>query len=312
MQTLPRSSALALGVASLVAITSLLIVLGALVRANGAGLACPDWPLCFGQAVPEFDLKIAFEWSHRLLAGSVGLIFLALATAILWRPATRGPSVKLLVLSAVLLAMQVFLGASTVWQLLARWSVTSHLLVGNAFNASLLVLALRLWDHAGGKTLGPVAPGIRRAVWGIAILLGVQLIFGGLVSSGYAGLACPEWPTCNGGRWFPSWRGSVGMHLFHRMTGYALVVALIAVAWRSRKVNRVGRITMLAALLGLVQMLVGILNVVLGIPVEITGLHTGLAAGLVLTIAAALHGCYNAEPVRAAERIVSAEPGGTK
>lgn len=295
MQTLPRSSALAWGVASLVAVTSLLIVLGALVRAHGAGLACPDWPLCFGQAIPEFDLKVAFEWSHRVLAASVGVIFLGLGSVLLWRPATRGPSAKLVILSAVLLATQVFLGASTVWELLARWSVTSHLLVGNAFNATLLVLALRLWDQASGATLGPVVPSVRWAVWGVAFLLLVQLTFGGLVSSGYAGLACPEWPTCNGGRWFPSWRGSVGVHLFHRMTGYALVLALIAVAWLSRSVNRVGRFTRLAAVLGLMQVLVGILNVVLGIPVEITGLHTGLAAGLVLAIAAALHGCYNAE-----------------
>ncbi|MBW2397039.1 MAG: heme A synthase [Deltaproteobacteria bacterium] len=312
MQTLPRSTALAWGVASLVVITSSLVVLGALVRAHGAGLACPDWPLCFGQAIPEFDLKVAFEWSHRVLAGSVGLIFLGLGGAILWQPATRGPAGKLVVLSAVLLAVQVLLGALTVWELLARWSVTSHLLVGNAFNASLLVLALRLSDLGKGKILRPVARGVRQAVWGIAILLLVQLILGGLVSSGYAGLACPEWPTCNGGRWFPSWRGSVGMHLFHRMTGYTLVVALVATAWRVRNVKRVGPLAMLAALLGLTQMLVGIFNVVLGLPVEVTGLHSALAAGLVLTIAAALYGCYNAEPGCETEREHNTEPGGTK
>ena len=49
-------------------LTFCLIVVGALVRANDAGLACPDWPLCYGEFVPTFDLKVAFEWGHRVFA----------------------------------------------------------------------------------------------------------------------------------------------------------------------------------------------------------------------------------------------------
>ena len=56
-------------------------MLGALVRAHEAGLACPDWPLCFGEFVPAFDLRVGFEYSHRVLAGSVSLLFAALAWA---------------------------------------------------------------------------------------------------------------------------------------------------------------------------------------------------------------------------------------
>ena len=86
----PRSARrLALGFWALLCLTTGLIVLGALVRAHGAGLACPDWPLCFGRLVPRFDLRVAFEWTHRLVAGSVSILFVALGIALLGRPLTR-------------------------------------------------------------------------------------------------------------------------------------------------------------------------------------------------------------------------------
>ena len=80
---MPSSSArrLAWGFLLLTGLTYALIVLGALVRAHGAGLACPDWPLCFGELVPRFDLRIAFEWSHRAIAGGISLLFAGLSIA---------------------------------------------------------------------------------------------------------------------------------------------------------------------------------------------------------------------------------------
>ena len=55
-----------------------LIVLGAGVRAFEAGLACPDWPLCFGEVIPEMNLEVGFEFSHRVLAGCISLVFVFL------------------------------------------------------------------------------------------------------------------------------------------------------------------------------------------------------------------------------------------
>ncbi len=281
------SPPLAAGFAALVAMTAALIVLGALVRAHGAGLACPDWPLCFGELVPRMDLEIAFEWSHRALAGGVTLCFAGLALAAWRRSAPGDPLRPLLAIGAALLAVQIVLGALTVWKLLAAWTVTSHLLTGSSIAACFAWIALELRDRARGAVPAPApSPAARRALAGVIALLVAQIALGGLVSSRYAGLACPEWPTCNGGLWFPSWRGAVGLHLLHRTNGYLLLAALLAWAALARGPGRLAGLARAAAALGAAQVAVGVANVLTGIPVEVTALHSALAAALVLTATA--------------------------
>ena len=51
----------------------LLMVLGGLVTSTGSGLACPDWPLCYGSVAPPLKVDIWLEWGHRLLGGIAGL-----------------------------------------------------------------------------------------------------------------------------------------------------------------------------------------------------------------------------------------------
>jgi len=277
---------LGLGFGVLTSVTFCLIVLGALVRANGAGLACPDWPLCFGEVIPNFDIKVAFEWSHRLAAGGVSLVFLGLCAGSLRNPSARASIGRLLAIAAGLLALQVMLGALTVWKLLASWSVTSHLLTGNAFAVCLLFASCALLELKAPPTPVTHTRTTQLLVSGTMVVLVLQIMLGGLVSSNYAGLACPEWPTCFEGAWFPSFSGAQGLHLLHRIFAYALLAALGLCAWHARGAPRLGALTAAALALGIAQVGIGVANVLLRIPPELAGLHTGTAAALVLTAAA--------------------------
>jgi heme A synthase len=285
--------ALGRGCVALVTLTTGLIVLGALVRAHGAGLACPDWPLCFGTLLPRINLEVGFEWTHRLVAGTVSLGFLGLAAALLRAGALRRRVAAPLALAAGLLALQVVLGALTVWRLLAAWTVTAHLVVGNSFNACLLLVALRLREVERPPAARAPAPRAARAALLVATaLLLLQFVLGGLVSSTHAGMACPEWPRCNGGAWLPSLGGLVGLHLAHRWNAVLLVAGLGAAALASRRVPGLAAICGGALALGLAQTGLGVANVLLAIPVEITALHSACAALLVLALTAALHAAF--------------------
>jgi cytochrome c oxidase assembly protein subunit 15 len=282
---------LGLGFFALAGLSYVLIVLGALVRAHGAGLSCPDWPLCFGEVIPQFDFKIAFEWGHRALAGSVGIVFVVLSSLTLLRSALRARMWLGLLVAATLLAVQIVLGGLTVLHLLASWTVTSHLVIGNAFALSLVLLGRRLSalgrQHPQGAVPAAATPqsGLQCAAATLAgALLVSQIVVGGFVSSNYAGLVCPDWPTCMNGEFFPTWSGIQGLHLLHRYLGYACVLAIMVAAWLGRKLPHSSVWLTAAAVLALTQVAVGITNVLLRLPVEVTGLHSALAAGLVCAV----------------------------
>ena len=263
------------------------VTLGALVRAHGAGLACPDWPLCFGEVVPRFDFRVAWEVSHRYVGWSFGVAFLALGFAILRDAALRRAAGPTWAASLALLGVQGLLGALTVWHLLASWSVTAHLLVGNVWNASVLWLGLTLRSHARGGVASP--PVSRLARWAVALsglFLFFQVFLGGQLSSRYAGLACWRWPACYDERWFPVWgmRDPVGLHVHHRANGYLLAAFVLWMAWCARTFPQLSRKAQLAALLVFAQLAVGVANVLLQLRVEVTALHSALAGALVLSL----------------------------
>ena len=136
-----------------VVLTFLVIVAGAYVRLEDAGLGCPDWPGCYGQllGVPDEAHEVARaeqafpgksvdpgrawkEMFHRYLAGTLGLLILAIAVIAWRRRAGSGRSPWLASALVLLVAFQATLGMWTVTMLLQPAIVTLHLLGGMAYS----------------------------------------------------------------------------------------------------------------------------------------------------------------------------------
>jgi heme a synthase len=177
------------------ALTYVLIAVGGLVRASGAGLGCPDWPRCFGSWIPpasaaalpaEFDASqfnptlMWTEYLNRLLGVSVGFAILA-TTVSAWRRHRHHPRILWPIVAAlVLTGYQGWLGGRVVANALAAWIVTAHMIV------ALVIVQLLLWatvesltaGHAGHSSPRPTSRGIGWAAWAITVVLLLQVGLG--------------------------------------------------------------------------------------------------------------------------------------
>ncbi len=260
--------------------TFLLIVLGGVVRATGAGLACPDWPLCHGRIIPPLEPLVLIEYSHRLAASLVGILTLALVISAVRRFSVRSDAARLSIVAVLLLAVQIVLGGLTVRHELSAWIVVAHLGTAMAFFGTLVAIAVL-------AMLGPAARSQRDGFWKLALSsLGatyVLVLIGGYVSASGAGLACPDWPLCYG-RLLPSLQGPVAVHFYHRVAAGLvglLIVTSAAAAYRTQ-VRRPQLLAASAVAVGLfiLQVILGALNVEYRLADSVTTSHLATAAAL--------------------------------
>src|SRR5205823_15054210 len=110
---------------------------------TGAGLKCPDWPLCKGSVVPNLaDPLVALEYAHRLAAAVTSLcLLLTFLVAVLWFRPQRG-LVTLSFAALAILGTQVAIGALAIMSSLNWVVVTIHLALGTATFAASLAVAL--------------------------------------------------------------------------------------------------------------------------------------------------------------------------
>ena len=259
-----------------------LMALGAGVRTMNAGLSCPDWPLCFGKIIPDFHPAVWFEFVHRAYAGLVAIIFAGCFFYLLrMKPAPAGAKATI---SAGLffLVMQIVAGALTVLWLVKWAAVTSHLLLATLFFSSVLWTLCLVRPAVQAPRDG--APRMLRFVTGLlAFLVFAQIALGGIVASTYAGSVCVDWPLCNG-QWVPTWKGAIGHQVSHRFMAYFLAIAIVLYSavlhslrsrsWVTQQMLNLSRLNVAVVVL---QVCVGIANLLLYIPPWVTVIHQSMA-----------------------------------
>jgi len=265
---------LALLSAHLVVALVALVVIGGATRVMEAGLACPDWPLCYGALVPgrQMNLQVFLEWFHRLDAFVVGIALLVLAAVAALRRRQLPPAVAPLALLALgLVAAQGLLGALTVTELLAAPVVTAH------FGTALLLVALLSALHQHLE-LVQVAEGSRTsfaraalALTATALLFGQCLLGAAMASQWAADLCLSEGQGC---RWL----------LWHRQVASAAALTLVALAALTPE-RRWGLALALAAA---AQVALGVLTLRLQLAVPAVTIAHQLLAALLMALVAAL------------------------
>jgi cytochrome c oxidase assembly protein subunit 15 len=275
-------------------------------RLVNSGLGCTDWPDCYGNLARSAEFGTAGPFkelavrAHRVLASVLGLLVLAVLALSLWLRVLRVPA-------GLLFGVMLLLAA------LGRWSAGLNLpgIVMANFAGGLLMIALLWFLWRSFFTAEPAPAATVHRLAGIAtVMLSIQMGLGGLMSAFFAGLACGPAFDC-AAPWSPGIPLEVlsglfrpleldatgrvlissdlaGLHMTHRMLGFALVPVFCALAYllaRSRR--RALAVTMLA--LTVLSGLGGVMTVRLALPPLMVLAHYAIALGLLLTALSAWH-----------------------
>jgi cytochrome c oxidase assembly protein subunit 15 len=243
-----------------------------------AGLACPDWPLCYGTVLPaeQMNLQVFLEWFHRLVASTVGFATIVLFGASWyfrqylpkWLPwATSG--------SLALVVFQGILGGLTVTQLLRFDIVTAHLGTGLLFFSSLLATATALKKYQLNNDQTSSNSSKKLAWLGLSamVLVYLQSILGALVASQWALHQCfATQDMCI----------VLNTHLLGVIPATISSIAVVVTAWLSKGIERVLRyVASIVGLLVIAQVAIGYATYKLHLQVEpLTVSHQAIGSAL--------------------------------
>jgi cytochrome c oxidase assembly protein subunit 15 len=252
--------------------TLILMAIGSATRVMNAGLACPDWPLCYGELVPtqQMNFQVFLEWFHRLDAALIGVSAIALSGLSWWyrrRLPNWLPWVSTFAL--FLIVFQGILGGLTVTELLRFDLVTAHLGTALLFFVTLLIIGTALVPYQGTGTVDKL-PSVGIAA---AVLVYGQSLLGALVGSRWALHQCfNDAQLC----------GVMYSHILGLFPPTVAVLAVIFISWRTPALHpALRRLANIAGGLLILQLLLGVATFRLHLQVEpLTVLHQVIGATL--------------------------------
>jgi heme a synthase len=283
------------------------VVFSAYARLSDAGLGCANWPACYEENAlkqrkpPNHDADrshTAWQWK---LQNQVGLLLGILSVSICgisWK--RRREFQQSPMLPTLLVGLMVFLGVFGVlaFSYLPRPIIV---LVHLAGGITMLILLTRI-------TLSQIAPteqfgaGRMRSLYvisslGVAIVL-AEVMLGGWVSSNFAGLACTEFPLCQGSL-LPAMDFSYSLeidgmplsherltaiHWIHRIGALLTLAYLSWLSFRANAVRKLKYIGRTVLVLVVIQFGIGVINVKLGLPLAGAVLHNAVAMILIVML----------------------------
>ena len=310
--------------------TLVVISLGAWVRLTDAGLGCPDWPGCYGllttpdtadelakakEYYPDADIDVGKAWRemlHRYMAGILGL-YVFFITFISVKYSKKNYTLP--VLLSVLIVIQAIMGMLTVTMLVKPTIVTTHLFFGMLTATLLFINAINYSGiSVSHKRIPLFALVLISATW---LFLIAQILLGGWTSTNYASLACTDFPKCLD-QWYPkemvfdgafdliglpdvnyeggilAYGAKVAIHYSHRITALILTVIYILAVYTVLKLKEhifLKKIMGLSIIFFILQIILGISNVVYSLPLNIAVWHTMNAAILMAFISSAFYYC---------------------
>ena len=310
--------------------TLIVISLGAWVRLTDAGLGCPDWPGCYGllttpdtvdelakarEYYPNADIDVGKAWRemlHRYMAGLLGL-YVFFITYISIKYSKR--SYTLPVLISILIIIQAIMGMLTVTMLVKPTIVTTHLFFGMLTATLLFINSLKYSNISmSSEKIPAIALIVITITW---VFLIIQILLGGWTSTNYASLACTDFPKCLD-QWYPkemifneafnvinlpdvnyeggilAYGAKVAIHYSHRITALILTFVFISALYVVFKLNKhslLKKLMSISIIFFILQVILGISNVIYSLPLNIAVWHTMNAAILMALISSALYYC---------------------
>ena len=256
--------------------TLILMAIGSATRVMNAGLACPDWPLCYGELVPtkQMNFQVFLEWFHRLDAALIGISAIALVGLSWWHRRSLPKWLPWACTFALfLIVFQGILGGLTVTQLLRFDIVTAHLGTALLFFTTLLIIGTALTPYQGTGTVGKL-PWVGLTA---TILVYLQSILGALVGSRWALHQCfADYQLCT----------VMYSHIFGLVPPTVATFAVVWLSWRTPALHpALRRLAHMACGLLILQIFLGVATFRLHLQVEpLTVTHQAIGATLLGTL----------------------------